>query len=307
MSKNTEQTLSLWRAKYWLSWLGIFILWCVAKRSYCWQYKWGGKLGRFAGKLLSSRRKIAYINIRKCFPELSEQQVEQMTTESFAWLGRGVFSAAMAWWAKPEKLRHLIGNVKGTEYLQAAFNKKKGVILLSAHFAADEIGAHLLTMVLQKKLSVMHRSQSNVVFEHMLQKRRLKYMDQVIIRDNIRAMIKCLKQNGGVYYLPDQNFEREHSVFVPFMGVNTLTLTATSRFAKINGCSVVPVFCYQTKTGFDIEFQPALTDFPSGDDATDATRTNAIFEKAIRRHPAQYMWLHRRFKIRPEGEKSFYE
>jgi len=307
VSKTNKPSPPLGRLRYWPSWLGVFVLWCCAKLPYTWQYRLGGALGRFAGKVLTSRRKIACINIRKCFPELSADQIEHMTLQSFVWLGRGVFSAALSWWGKPKRLRKLIGNVTGLEQLEAAFARGKGVILLSAHFSADEIGAHLLSLLLQKKLNVMHRQQSSIVFEHVLQQKRLAYMNEVIIRDNIRAMIKCLKQNQGVYYLPDQNFEKEHSIFVPFMGVNTLTLTATARFAKINDCSVVPAFCYQTAKGFDIEILPALNDYPTGDDRADATRINQIFETAIRKHPEQYMWLHRRFKIRPEGEKSFYD
>jgi KDO2-lipid IV(A) lauroyltransferase len=125
---------------------------------------------------------------------------------------------------------------------------------------------------------------------------------------NMLKIIRALKKTDAFIYLPDQNFKREYSVFVPFMGVETLTLTTTSHIAKITDSVVIPIFAYYksaTKT-VDIEILPPLDNFPSDDNKLDATRTNQIFEYAIRKHPEQYMWLHRRFKIRPEGEPPIY-
>jgi len=308
MSKKPPQRSHLLRPRYWPTWLAIFILWLLAKLPYRLQFKIGKGLGLLAMRILTSRQRIARINITRCFPQLSTMQVEQLVRQSFIALGQGILSLAVAWWANSKRLRKLIVNVEGLPHLQQAFAKKRGVILLTCHTTADEIGARFTSLLCDNPLNIMHRQQSNVLFEHVLQKKRHRYIKQVILRANIRQMLKALKNNEGVFYLPDQNFEENHSIFVPYMGINTLTLTATARFARMNHCVVLPCFCIQRADGkgFNVIYQPALEDYPSGDERADAIRINQIFERVIRAHPEQYLWVHRRFKIRPKGEAPFY-
>lgn len=309
MSKKTSENEFLWHPKYWGSWFAVFILWSLAQLPYAWQLQIGKGLGLLAYKIMKSRRRIAAINLQKCFPEKSSLQIGDMVRENFIAFGQGLLSSAMAWWASEKRLHQLMRRVNGLEHLEAAFAKGKGVIILTAHFLFDEMGAHLTNLACQGTYNVMHRRQTDKVFEKTLQKGRSKYFKNVIIRDNVRGMIRALKNNEAVVYLPDQNFEREHSIFAPFMGVNTLTLTATARFAKINNCVVVPEFCYQSEDGkgYELDIWPALENYPSGDEYQDTVLINQLLEKAIRKHPTQYMWIHRRFKIRPDGEADFYQ
>jgi KDO2-lipid IV(A) lauroyltransferase len=308
MKKQQTTVWSLLKPRYWFPWFGISLLWLFAKLPYTWQQSIGKGLGLLAGRILKSRWRIAAVNLRLCFPNLSETEIQQLVRESFIYLGRGVLGVGMAWWSSDRRVRSLLANVSGLENLQRAFAQGKGVILLSGHFSFAEIGARFTHMLIDSPIHVMHREQSSVVFEHVLQKKRLRFFKSIIIRANVRQMLRALKSNEGVFYLPDQNFEQEHSMFVPFMGVNTLTLKATARFAEMNNCVVVPCFCYQRADGkgFDVEYWPALENYPSGDDYQDALRINQVFEVAIKKHPEQYMWLHRRFKIRPPGEPSVY-
>lgn len=309
MSKKTAENQCYWQPKYWGSWFAVFLLWLFSQLPYAWQLSLGKGLGLLAYKIMKSRRRIAAINLQKCFPEKAPLEIENMVQKNFIAFGQGLLSGAMAWWASDKRLRKLVRRVNGLEHLEAAFAEGRGVIILTAHFLFDEMGAHLTNLVCQGTYNVMHRRQSDKVFEKTLQKGRRKYFKHVIIRDNVRGMIRALKQNEAVVYLPDQNFEREHSIFVPFMGVNTLTLTATARFAKINNCVVVPEFCYQSDDGkgYELDIWPALENYPSGDEYQDTVLINQLLEKAIRKHPTQYMWIHRRFKIRPEGEADFYQ
>jgi KDO2-lipid IV(A) lauroyltransferase len=111
-----------------------------------------------------------------------------------------------------------------------------------------------------------------------------------------------------VWYAPDQDYGRKHSVFAPFFGVNAATITATARFASLNNS---PVLMFQhtrnDETGqWILKFHPVLADYPTGDEIADATRMNSMLESLIRETPAQYLWLHKRFKTRPEGEPSLY-
>lgn len=298
----------LFSPKYWPTWLGMGILYLISQLPFSWQRALGARLGLLGMRLLKSRRRIAAINLQLCFPDLDACTREKLLIDSFKMLGIGILTSGLAWWGNTARIRNLITQVRGLEHVVQAQQKGKGIILLSAHFVTAELGGRMSSILLSLPLNIMHRQQSNDVVEYVLQRARHRYIKEVILRANVRQMLRCLKNNEAIFYLPDQNFEMEHSIFVPFMGVNALTLSATARFAKMNDCTVVPCFCFlrDDGQGFDVEYFPALENYPSGDVVADTTRINQIFETEIRKHPAQYMWVHRRFKIRPLGEKSVY-
>jgi KDO2-lipid IV(A) lauroyltransferase len=308
---TTEPNISwknLTAPRHWPAWLGMGILFILSHLPFSWQRALGAKLGVLAMRILKSRRRIAAINLQLCFPTLDAAAQEQLLVDNFKMLGIGTLISALAWWGSDRRIRKLIKDVRGVEYVQQAQMKGKGIILLTAHFITAEMGGRISSLLLSPALNIMHRRQSSEVAEYVLQQARHRYIKEVILRSNVRQMLRCLKNNEAIFYLPDQNFEQEHSIFVPFMGVNTLTLSATGRFAKMNHCAVVPCFCFlrDDGQGIDVEYFPPLENYPSGDDVADTTRINRIFEQVIRKHPAQYMWLHRRFKIRPPGEASVY-
>ncbi|MSP53746.1 MAG: LpxL/LpxP family Kdo(2)-lipid IV(A) lauroyl/palmitoleoyl acyltransferase [Gammaproteobacteria bacterium] len=294
--------------RHWPAWLGMAILYTLSHLPFSWQHTLGARLGLLAMRILKSRRRIAAINLQLCFPELDAAAREQLLIDSFKMLGIGTLMSGLAWWGSERRIRKLICEVRGLEHVRQAQAQGRGIILLTAHFVTAEIGGRISSLLLPIPLNIMHRRQSSDVAEYVLQQARHRYIKEVILRANVRKMLRCLKSNEAIFYLPDQNFEQEHSIFVPFMGVNTLTLSATARFAKMNDCAVVPGFCFlrEDGKGIDVEYFPALDNYPSGDEVTDTTRINQIFEQVIRKHPAQYMWLHRRFKIRPPGEASVY-
>jgi Kdo2-lipid IVA lauroyltransferase/acyltransferase len=117
-----------------------------------------------------------------------------------------------------------------------------------------------------------------------------------------------MREGYPFYYLPDMDFGARESVFVPFFGVQAATLTAVSRLAKLTNAAVVPVIATQRNdgSGYDVRFHPALENFPSGDDVADAKRINELVESYVLENIPQYLWTHKRFKTRPEGEKSVY-
>jgi KDO2-lipid IV(A) lauroyltransferase len=305
---SNEPTNTLLAPRHWGSWFGLFLLKLFIRLPLPWIVFIGQRLGALSFKLLNSRRRIAQKNIALCFPTLSSVEQETLVRESFLTLGMGILSSGVAWWSSRCRLEKLIGTIEGLEHIEQAKKRGKGIIFLAPHVVCGELGARLLSLKTDLPLNVLHREQSNEVFEQELQYARHRYFKKVILRANVRAMVRALKNNEGIFYLPDQNFEREHSVFVPFMGVNTLTITATSRFASMNDSAVIPVVAYFRKNSLviDLVISPPIENFPSSDDVADTARINEIFEKMIRKHPEQYMWIHRRFKIRPEGEASVY-
>ena len=116
-----------------------------------------------------------------------------------------------------------------------------------------------------------------------------------------------IKRGLPFFYLPDQDGGRR-GIFVPFCGVPASTVPMLGRFAAMSGAVVIPTFARFLPWGRGIEvgFDPPLADFPSGDPTQDTTRMNGAIEAILGTMPAQYFWVHRRFKTRPPGEASVY-
>ena len=134
-----------------------------------------------------------------------------------------------------------------------------------------------------------------------------KVIEFATFSENIRTMARTLKAGHAIQYGFDQYYGKQHCAFVPFFGIPAATITTTSRFAKIGDAVVIPYFSFRKKNGrYLIEIQPPLVNFPSESPEEDTLRLNALLEQAILKKPEQYLWIHRRFKIRPEGADSVY-
>nr|MCH9784560.1 lysophospholipid acyltransferase family protein [Gammaproteobacteria bacterium] len=126
-------------------------------------------------------------------------------------------------------------------------------------------------------------------------------------RNDIRQTVRLLRRGEVVWYAPDQDYGTAHAVFVPFFGVPAATITATSRIARMGKAKVIPCAHYRLPGGrYEIEFGAPLEDFPCGDDEADTTRINRTIEHYVRKHPEQYLWVHKRFKHQPPGQDHPY-
>lgn len=292
--------------RFWAFWLVAGFLWIVSQLPWRFVMHAGNWIGSFIWMVLQKKRKrVLYTNIRLCFPELSEEEQETLAQEHIHAMGKGFFEVALAWWGRDSQLKPL-AHITGLEHYEEAKARGKGVILLSAHFTSLEIGGRLLSYYMP--FHVVYRSNENPVTEFLMKNNREKHFEKAIEKRNIKEMLRSLKAGNAVWYAPDQDMIAKDPVFAPFMGVQTATNTATARLAKISKAPVVPFAIFRRKdgTGYDLELQPALENFPSGEDILDATRVNEIFEAWIRRQPEDYFWFHRRFKQRPPGEPDLY-
>lgn len=292
--------------RYWAAWLLIGLFWTMAKLPWGLQRRLGAGLGSLAWQLVVQRRNDTLINLQRCFPELDATARETMARATFRNAGIGIFETANAWFRTPEYYRHRI-TFEGLEHLRAMQERGKGILLLGAHYSLLDLGAAMAS--LHFKVDTVYRPQKNAVFEYMMTRRRLRYHHWTIPYRDMRLLIKALKSSHIVWYTPDQDFGRKHSVFAPFFGVPAATITTPARLAQVNDSAVMLIhFCRNGDTeNYRFLITPALTDYPSGDDIADATRINHELERLIRRAPAQYMWSHRRFKTRPAGEPHLYE
>lgn len=292
--------------RYWPTWLGMFLLWCLSHLPWRWQTGIGRLLGNTFRLFASQRRHIAEVNLALCFPELSETERRKLLADNFVSLGIGIMEMAMSWWGSDRRLQKLV-TIEGLPHLHDALKNNKGVILLSAHLTTLEIGGRLLA--LHTPFHVMYRKHKNPVIESVMRNARIRNFDKAIPRKDLRTMLKSLKDNMPVWYAPDQDYGPKQSLFAPFFGVQAASVTGTSRLARMSGAAVVPFF--QTRLpngkGYRLTLLPALDDFPGEDVESDTRRINEIIEAQIRTQPEQYLWAHRRFKTRPPGEKKPYK
>lgn len=291
--------------RYWPLWLGFGLLRLAIQLPYRWQLALGALLGDLMRLTIPRRRHITETNIRLCFPQLDTAEQRELVKQSFRSSGISLFEIGLCWWGSENKLGPLC-HIDGLEHLEAARRQGKGVILFSAHFTCLEIGGRLLAR--HTPFYVMYKYHRNPLFEAVMKDGRERRFLGAIERSDVRSLIKTLKQGHTCWYALDQDFGTVNAVFAPFFGIPAATLTSTSRIAKLTSAAVVPFFVRRLDGGggYQLTLLPALDNFPSGDDQADAARTNALIENEARKTPAQYLWMHRRFKSRPEGEADVY-
>lgn len=281
-------------------------MWLCSRLPYPLQIKIGAGLGRLSYWLLPGKRKIAAVNIGLCFPELSIEEQTALVRDTFRSTGITVMETGLSWWGRKKALLAMI-HIDGMEHMEAALEKGKGVIMLGGHFTCMIICGRLLA--LQLPYNAVVKEAHNGLFNSFMNHFRTQQYQGLIDSKNTRGMLRVLKQNQVLWYAPDQDFGRERSVFADFMGVPTATLTSTSRLAKASGAQVIPIDFERLpdNQGYRMRLQPALEEFPCGDDQKDARRINEHLERQVWQVPDQYLWLHRRFKTRPEGEPDVYQ
>jgi KDO2-lipid IV(A) lauroyltransferase len=306
MNSPKPRSNRVYAPRYWPTWTGVALLWCLTRLPFGVQLRIGRGLGHLLRAFGGRRKRITQTNIDLCFPELPPGERARITRENFASMGIAVLEMGMSWWASDRRLRRLV-TVEGMENLERALAAGHGALLLSAHFTTMEIGGRLLSMF--APFQVLYREHKNAAMEYVISRGRNKFTRKAILRDNLLGMRRSLRNNIPVWYAPDQDFGIGKGVFVPFFGIPAATITATSTLAKMAGSPVVPF--YQTRLpgsrGYRLTLLPALEDFPGVDIAADTRRINAILEDLIREQPEQYLWAHRRFKTRPEGMEPVYD
>ena len=267
----------------------------------------GRAFGWLGWHLVASRRKVALRNLELCFPELPAGERDRLAKEHFRWLGRSLLERGLLWYASPERLRRLI-RVEGDVHL--AERSDKPVMWLAPHFMAlDVAGASVLLFQTRKGISIYQR-QSDPVLDRALRRGRLRLGNaEIFSRDEAgKALMRAIRRGDGFFNLPDMDFGTRDAAFVPFFGVPAVTLLAPSRLAKALDMIVQPVVAeiLPGGRGYLVRYEPPWTDFPSDDPVADSARMNRWIESEIRRNPAQYLWVHRRFKTRPPGEPPLY-
>jgi KDO2-lipid IV(A) lauroyltransferase len=287
--------LPLLGPRYWPTWLGLGLLRLIQLLPHGLLLAVGRVIGRLVRRLPLHYAQVARCNLQLCLPELSRSQREQVLAEHFEALGMGLCESAMTWWGSDAEITRL-SRVAGLEHLRHALEQGRGAILLTAHFTTLEIGARVLNT--QVPLNAMHKHPKNALLAHFFERHRGRHALRIFSRDNVRGMVRALRRNECVWYAPDQSYRKKGAQMIHFFGVPAATNVFTSRLAAMTGAAVLFVGHERLagNAGYCVTLHPAPPGYPSDSAIQDAEQFHRFVETEVRRNPAQYWWIHRRFK-----------
>ncbi|HEV2621390.1 MAG TPA: LpxL/LpxP family Kdo(2)-lipid IV(A) lauroyl/palmitoleoyl acyltransferase [Frateuria sp.] len=294
---------SLLAPRHWPAWLGVGVIWLIARLPYPWLLALGRTLGALIRHVPSRRRRIARTNIALCFPELDAQAQAALVGAHLTDIGLMLVEFALGWMGSDRAIARIPAQVEGLEHLEAARAQGQGVLLVGGHFSHLELCARLISRRIP--IAGMYRRMDSPVFEWAVLRARLRYAAAMFEKDDIRGTVKYLRGGGTLWYAPDQDMRSKESVFVPFFGIPAATITATHHLARMGNAQVIPFFHRRLpEGGYVMRLGAPLR--MEGDVAADTARVNAGIEQMVRAAPAQYLWVHKRFKTRPPGQPEVY-
>ncbi len=284
--------------------LGLWLLRGLGYLPLPWLRALGAGLGVLLYRVVRSRRHVVLTNLRVCFPQLSDAERGALARQTFVHFAQAWLDRSWLWHRSAACIQsrvQLTGDVK-------ALSAEEPTVLFAPHFVGLDVGWTLLTLSLPLHFTTIFTPQSNAAVDAWVAQGRQLFGKVRLFRreDGVKPIVSALRKNELLYLLPDMNFGPSESIFVPFYGELAATVPSLSRFAKLARARVVPVITHMTDAGYEVVVHPAWTDFPTDDPEADTALMNQRLEGFIQTMPAQYFWVHKRFKTRPVGAPEIY-
>jgi KDO2-lipid IV(A) lauroyltransferase len=267
----------------------------------------GYGLGFLGAHIPNSRNHVVQKNLELCFPELSAQEINQLRNDHWRLLGRSLVEKSIIWLGNKKQLADMI-EVRS----EVDLNDRRPRILVNMHFIGIE-GSIILSALAQEKgwprTSGFFQRMKSPFFNKKIVEWRNRFGGNSIDRQgNSLELIREIRKGSFIIIAPDIDLGLKDSSFVPFFNIQTNTITAVSRLAKITGAEVCMMVTTLKKNeaGYVCTISKPLGNFPTDNPEADTARLNQIFEKEIRLRPAEYYWVHKRFKNRPFNEPNPY-
>lgn len=264
----------------------------------------GWLLGRALYVVARLRRRVAWVNLRLCFPHWSDARLRSVAVSTFVHFAQAWLDRSWLWHAAPAVTARRLRIVGALDALSGA----SPVVVFAPHFVGLDAGWTALTQQLPRRFTTIYTNQANRVVDQWILRGRQRFGAARLFGRvaGVKPIVAALRAGEPLYLLPDMNFGPEESIYVPFCGVMAATVPSLSRFAKLGRASVVPVVTRMTRTGYQVEVMPAWRDFPTDDVVADTSLMNQRLQGYIETMPDQYFWVHKRFKSRPAGQASVY-
>ncbi len=287
----------------------IALMRTIGRLPYAVQVRIGNGLGWLLFQLVVPRRRVALRNLELCFPQWSAQQRRTVALAHFKAYARTFLDRGILWFAPQDKLERLI-HVEGAEHFERNLPAVSGkpLILLVPHFLGLDAGG--MAVAMRAQVVSMYTRQGNPVLDAQLRAGRERFSGAELYSrdDGIRPVVRAMKRGLPFFVLPDMDLGPSDAVFVDFCGVKAATITVVPRLARMAQANVVPMISTLAEdgSGYRVRFYPAFEDYPGADETQATQRMNDFIAERVRETPAQYYWVHKRFKTRPPGEPSLY-
>lgn len=254
--------------------------------------------------LVASRRRVVTVNLSLCFPERTPEEIRSLTRQTFvyfaqAWLDRSwVWHAPKSWILRRVTLTGAVDELAGTE----------PTVVFVPHFVGMDAAWGGVTLRMPRPSTTIYTDQSNKLVDRWILRGRRRWGNMRLFGrvEGVKPIVAAIRSGQPLYLLPDMDFGPQESIFVPFFGVPTATVPSLARFARLGRAKVVTVVVSMTTSGYRVEVLPAWDNFPTNDVVADTALMNKKLEGYIRAQPAQYFWVHKRFKTRPDGAPAVY-
>ena len=263
-------------------------------------------LGKFLGFIFFSlsreRKEIARWNLKKCFPEKNPTEINSILKESFYRLGESLFEFLDAFWMSDRKLKKLLLNFDDVYDACSDMDDSRGKLLLFMHNPNLDLVVRASSLFMP--VSGMARRQSNEIVDNLFKASREKFTERIFNPREILELMNFLKKGKACLYAPDQDYGFKNSIFIDFFGNKALTVKFPYIAVRRTDCDVY-LFSLEKKDQKYFANFKKLNVF--GKNVEEDLRTiNFEIEEFIKKNPDNYLWSHRRFKNRPDGEESFY-
>jgi len=250
-------------------------------------------------------RQVACRNLSLALPELGAARHREIVDGVFRSIARVLVAFAKFPAIRRQNVTGWI-RCEGLEYVEQALQQGRGVLFATAHLGNWELSAYAYAL-LAAPMQVVVRPLDNPPIDALVERRRALSGNRTIgKREYARAILKALAANQAVGILVDQNSAADAGVFVDFFGVKACAGVGFAKLAARSGAAVIPGFAVweESEKRYVLRFRPPVP--MTGDAARDTQAVQSELEHAIREHPEQWLWIHRRWKTRPEGEAEIY-
>lgn len=276
----------------------------IGKLPLAWVRALGALLGLMLYALVASRRRVVQTNLRLCFPQWSAQELQACTRQVFVYFGQSWLDRGWLWHGSPELVQSRLR-------LTGAVNELDGdtpTVLFAPHFVGLDAAWTALTQQVSRRFATIYAAQVNPASDAWILSGRQRFgaPEMVARLAGVKPIVAAVRNGEPLYLLPDMNYDPSESLWVPFYGVPAATVPSLSRFAKLGRAKVVPVVTRLTPTGYEVQVLPAWVDYPTADAEADTVLMNQRLQGYIDAMPAQYYWVHKRFKDRPNGDAPPY-
>lgn len=292
--------------KYWGVWLGAALLYIIT-----WLPLSIIKLlARVVAKLITTfvpkRIQVARRNLELCYPQWSKEKRARVLQDNIFRTSMGLFETGMGWWWPEWRVRRH-AEVEGLENAIKVLESGKGVFGLTLHNVNLEIGCRIIGYAYP--CIAFYRKHNNPLIDYMQYHGRNRSNKYMIDKRNAKALIQAMNENEFCLYFPDQDYGKSTSIFVPFGGVaKTATTTATLMFANRANCVPLMVVSQYSEKGYKVKIGTPIEYLADKNQEVALTKLNEDVLAVVNQQPDSYLWMHKRFKTRPEdAPESLYK